>query len=180
VVAGEGAPVVLLHGIKLLVEHPRRVRSVVLLATGGVREPADFEPFLGLAAGLEAGQGIKPLIPRIWPMGQTPSVEQIAAINAETMARNDPVALAAAARGYGAWRVETEPLRRVRAPVLAVVGSADTAAIRVEGLGAVMPALEVRTIPGADHVGLLRDPQLVGVMRGFLAANSGAAPVAAD
>lgn len=104
VVAGEGAPVVLLHGITLLVEHPRRVRSVALLATGGVRGPGDLEPSLGLAASLEAGQGIT----------------------------------------------------------------------------AVMPALEVRTIPGADHVGLLREPQLVAVMHEFLAANSGAAPVAAD
>lgn len=166
--------------LKLLVEHPRRVRSVALLATGGVRGPGDLEPFLALAASLEAGQGIRALIPRIWPVGQTPSAEQIEAINAETMARNDPAALAAAARGYAAWRVETEQLNRVRKPVLAVVGSADTAAFRVEGLEAVLPGLAVRTIPGADHVGLLREPQLVAAMHEFLAANSGAAPVAAD
>jgi pimeloyl-ACP methyl ester carboxylesterase len=153
--------------LKFLATHPHRVRSVVLVGSGGVLDEGDIAVFQALAGELEAGRGLASFIPRIWPVGQSPTPEQVAAINAETMSRNDPAALAAVARGFAAWRLTPVQLATNRLPVLAVVGDLDSARAGVEQLPTRLPSLQVEVIAGADHLSVLSDPRLRECLRAF-------------
>ncbi|MCZ7639916.1 MAG: alpha/beta fold hydrolase [Verrucomicrobia bacterium] len=159
--------------LKFLATHPQRVQSVVVVGSGGVLEEEDASVFQALAAELDAGRGFASFIPHVWPVGQVPSAEQVAAINAETLSRNDPRALAAVARGFAAWRVAPAQLATNRLPVLAVVGDLDPARAGVERLQVGLPSLQVEVIAGADHLSLLSDPRLLDVLRAFWAGRHG-------
>lgn len=161
--------------LKFLATHPERVQSVVLVGSGGVLEEEDAAVFRALAAELDAGRGFASFIPHVWPVGQVPSAEQVAAINAETLSRNDPRALAAVARGFAAWRVAAAQLATNRLPVLAVVGDLDSVRTGVETLQACLPSLQVEVIAGADHLSVLSDPRFLDVLRVFWAARPGPA-----
>lgn len=161
--------------LKFLATHPERVQSVVLVGSGGVLEEEDAAVFRALAAELDAGRGFASFIPHVWPVGQVPSAEQVAAINAETLSRNDPRALAAVARGFAAWRVAAAQLATNRLPVLAVVGDLDSVRTGVERLQACLPSLQVEVIAGADHLSVLSDPRFLDVLRVFWAARPGPA-----
>lgn len=161
--------------LKFLATYPQRVQSVVLVGSGGVVEAEDAAVFEALAAELDAGRGFASFIPHVWPVGQVPSAEQVAAINAETLSRNDPRALAAVARGFAAWRVAPAQLATNRLPILAVVGDLDSARAGVERLQACLPSLKVEVIAGADHLSLLSDPRLLDVLRAFWAGRPGRA-----
>jgi pimeloyl-ACP methyl ester carboxylesterase len=83
---------------------------------------------------------------------QAPTDEEVAALNASLFARNDPDALAAAARGMmPLFEVPAQRLRSLTVPVLALIGEHDGAMKSVERMATVVRGLEVVKIPGATH-----------------------------
>jgi pimeloyl-ACP methyl ester carboxylesterase len=143
---------------QMLVRHPERLVSATLLGAGweGEELHAFRSQMLALAEGF-ANRDASPLI-RAVTSGQEPSPEQVAALNASLFARNDPQALASAARGMAVlFEVSKDALRGVTLPVLAVVGEKDTHNVEsVKRLATVMPKAEIVFIPEADHATSVR------------------------
>jgi pimeloyl-ACP methyl ester carboxylesterase len=157
--------------LQAVTAYPDRFYSVVLGGAGWTPPGTDV---LGgvlddLATSLEQGKGIGPLVVALTPAGQDPpSAEQIARRNQMFMATNDPLALAAAARGFASFRQVTEAeLRANRVPLLAVVGEVDAMKASVDAMRGVASHLEVRVIPGMDHLSAVAHPDLATAIRDF-------------
>jgi len=161
--------------LQMLVTYPDRFRSAILGGSGWRLPGEDFTQMMtALAESLEQGKGIGPLIIALNPVGQPPPTEEaIAAANARLMAINDPLALAAVIRGGVANRqIAEDRLRANRVPTLAVVGEIDPVKAGVDAMVGVMENLEVKVLPGKDHLTAVADPELAQSMRGFLLAHS--------
>jgi pimeloyl-ACP methyl ester carboxylesterase len=128
-----------------------------------------------LASSLEQGKGMRPLILRLAPPNEPkPSDEAIEQSSRATMGRNDPLALAAVQRGSREQVVKIDEVKAVRAPQLAVVGSADPIGAGVRAFKTLMPALQVVVIEGATHSGVRgapRRPEFVEAVHDFIAAH---------
>ena len=156
--------------LQLITSFPDRFQCAVL-GGAGWRRPGD--PLGGmmtkLAESLEQGKGITPLILALNPVGHPPPTEeQIAASNQRLMATNDPLALAAVIRGGAANRPITEDrLRANQVPTLAVVGEIDPVKASVDAMKGVMSNLEVKVLPGKDHLSAVADPALATAIHDF-------------
>jgi pimeloyl-ACP methyl ester carboxylesterase len=128
-----------------------------------------------LAASLEQGKGMRPLILRLAPPNEPkPSEDVIAQQSRAIVGRNDPLALAAVQRGGREQKVTLEELHAVHVPLLAVVGSADPIGAGVRAFKVVMPALQVVVIDGATHSGVRGAPgrpEFVAAVHDFVAAH---------
>jgi pimeloyl-ACP methyl ester carboxylesterase len=128
-----------------------------------------------LAASLEQGRGLRPLILRLLPPNEPrPSDEEIDKRSMDAVARNDALALAAVTRGNRAQMVTAAEIRSVKAPMLAVIGTADPIREGVVAFKALVPALKVVEIEGATHSGprgAPARPEFVAAVREFLQAN---------
>lgn len=159
--------------------HPDRAATVTLGGSGGHRGRADEHQRDDeeLASSLEQGKGMLPLLRRLAPPGEpAPPELALELASRAVMARNDPLALAAVARGRHELAVGDEELKAVRVPLLAVVGTADPALRGVQELKDLLPRLQVVTIEGATHVGPPRGapsrPEFVAAVRSFIASHS--------
>jgi len=160
--------------MKLITTAPSRFESAIVAGAGWMRADEDSAFFEELAASLEAGEGIASLIAELMPEGaEPPSEEDLEMINRMILAQNDPLALAAAARGLDKLNATTEQLRRNPVPTLAIIGSLDTLKDGVDAMTPVMKNLEVVVIEGADHMTTVMLPQftsqLADGMHEFLA-----------
>lgn len=156
--------------LKCMVTHPERVRAGVLIASSGVRQPTDTEPFLALAEALDRGEGFRSFLRAMYPPGPgSPSNAQLAAIDRQILSRNNPAIVAAVARGFHEWQVPPDTLATVRQPVLALVGSRDPVRPGAERMVHALPAARHRVIPDADHVSVLSRPELLDAVTEFLA-----------
>ena len=157
--------------LQLLATYPDRFLSAVLGGAGWQAPGSDVEKqMVALADSLEQGKGIGPLVIALNPAGQPmPTAEAIAAISQRLMGSNDPLALAAVIRGSAAIRpVTREALQRNRVPTCAVVGEMDPVKATVDGMVGLMGQLEVKVLPGRDHLTAVADPRLANSMREFL------------
>lgn len=156
--------------LKLAASYPDRADRVVLIGAGGSR-PGDHEPLWGeIADSLRRGEGIRPLILKVWPMGQTgPTEEEIRALNEPTLARIDPAALAAVAEGYPAFATSEPELARVKAEILAIVGTRDAFQADVDALKKLLPAVRVERPEGAGHLDVLLRPDVIETVLSFVA-----------
>jgi pimeloyl-ACP methyl ester carboxylesterase len=155
--------------LKFAALHPERVRSLVLIAAGGARPDDDHRLWDRVAASLENGDGIRPLIEHIWPSGEpAPTEAQIDAISEQTLASNDARALAAVARQYREFATSKSELRCIRVPVLAVIGSRDAFRPSVDRLAALMPQVTVVIVDSASHVSILEHSALRRTIIAFL------------
>ena len=124
------------------------------------------------AESLEHGKGIGPAVAALTPPGEQSAVrEQMEAINKWFLDRNDPLALAAVARGNGALWASEERLRANRLPALAVVGELDPLRASVDRLASIMGNLKVVVVPGANHMFAVRRPEFLEALKTFLAAH---------
>lgn len=161
--------------LQVLTSHPERVHSAVLGGAGWRPPGSGFESLMTpLAESLEQGKGIGPLIIALNPAGQPPPTEEMmAAINQRLMASNDPLALAAVIRGgLAGGGITEETLRQSKVPTFAVVGAIDPVKAGVVALVGVMPDLEVKVLPGKDHLTAVPDPELASSIKGFLMRTS--------
>jgi pimeloyl-ACP methyl ester carboxylesterase len=146
--------------LKLAATAPERLLSAVM-GGAGWQPPSANEPLMeAIAASLENGEGIAPLLDALTPAGQTMTAEQKAFANQMVLASNDPAALAAVARGIGALGVPESALAAIDVPMLAVVGSLDPLSAGVDALAQRRPELVVRRIEGADHMTAVGSPVL--------------------
>lgn len=158
----------------LVTHHPDRVMTATL-GGAGWRKPDDTRLAVmdELAASLEAGKGIGPLIILLTPANKPrPTGEQIDAINSMLMLTNDSKALAACIRGMGGLTVTEAQWRANKVPTLALIGSDDPLKVGVDELAAVMPTLKVDVLEGADHMTTFQRPQFVDDLKAFLAEHS--------
>lgn len=158
--------------LKLATTHPARVRTAVLIGSGGARATDDHALWDEVAASLESGRGIVPLLRVIWPADMPQDEEQLAAFNDMAMAGNDADALAAVARNYRAWATSDEEIQAIHAPVVAIIGTADPFLRDVQSLAERLPGLCVRRIDGADHLSTLADPELAPSLAAMLASRA--------
>jgi pimeloyl-ACP methyl ester carboxylesterase len=110
---------------------------------------------------------------RLWPRDRPPPSEaEIRADSERRLAGQDPRALAAVRRSNPDQVVTIEALAAVPMPTLGIVGTADPYLRDFERLKAIMPRLELVTIPGASHGSAAATPDFRAALLRFLAANT--------
>jgi pimeloyl-ACP methyl ester carboxylesterase len=134
--------------LRLAAEHPHRFRRLVVLGVGGSVLAPDRD-----TAGPD-----------------TPADEMIDMVFGRLIeaARNEPAALRALLASRPTLVTE-DVLRRVRLPVLLVIGSADFTG-SADRLAELLPDATLTVVPGADHFGLPFDYRTIEAALRFLAA----------
>jgi len=158
--------------LDLLAEHQDRLITATL-GGAGYSTPQESKDRAGmlaqLADSLEQGQGIGPLIVALTPPGQQPPpADQMAGISKMMLSVNDPLALAAVARG-GMPDVSDAKVRASKAPALALIGENDPLKVGVDHLNGMMPNLKIVVIPGATHMTAFASPLFIQSLKSFLA-----------
>lgn len=160
--------------MKLLTLAPERLRSAIVGGAGWMRPEDDPSLTEALAASLESGGGMTPLLEELTPEGETMAPEAIQAMNAQVLATNDPLALAAVARAMPTLAVEQEQIEFNTVPVLVVIGSKDPLKEGVDAMADVLGNHETTVVDGADHLSILINPayakQMADAMETFLLA----------
>jgi pimeloyl-ACP methyl ester carboxylesterase len=160
----------------LLAERPARLRSAIIAGAGwedGQRLQARHIRMERAARSLEQGQGIGPLLE--WhapPSAGPPAPQEVEAFNKVFLARNDPIALAAVARGFTGLQPSESKLRANRTPALALVGELDPNQPDAIKLAAITRNLKVVIIRGANHRNAVRNPEFLENLRAFLASQA--------
>ena len=164
--------------LKLATTHPDRVVSAVAGGYGWPESSPEGDGFMDrVAESLERGEGFGPLFESLTPEGQEPPPSgQLQAIEEMLLATNDPLALAAAARGFRRLALTEEELRSNEVPVLAIVGELDPLGADVERMRGVMNRLEIVVLPGADHMITGMRPAFLENVRAFLAGTRDGGP----
>jgi len=164
---------------KLLTTDPGRFSSAIL-AGAAPRRSRGMESDLateGAAREMEEGS-YRTLILATAPTDEPPPSEAVVlARSKEIVASNDPFAHAALMRARRALLVADADIAAVRAPTMAIIGSADPALPRVQALKKRWPKLEVVVIQGATHParhsrGLLTRQEFIAEVRAFIASHN--------
>jgi pimeloyl-ACP methyl ester carboxylesterase len=149
------------------------VRTATIGGFGWEEDDGPRKRRIQTAESLEQGKGIGPAVLALTPRGEpSPSAEQMEAINKWFLDRNDPLALAAVARGNAILQASKKKLRANKLPALAVVGELDPLRASVEKLAGIMGNLNVVVIPGANHMFAVRRPEFLEALETFLAAHA--------
>ena len=157
--------------LQIVARYPERVRTATL---GGSGLPlAERKKMMKeLADSLEAGKGIGPLILALTPKDRPkPTEQQIKAINAIFLAKNDSKALAAVIRGNVDDKnldLSEERIKSIKVPMLAVIGADDPIRKGVDELKKRLPELKVVIIDKADHITAYGREEFVNVIKEFL------------
>lgn len=156
---------------KLVTLHPDRVLSATLGGAGWPRE--ERVPFLeDLAESLEKHQSLEPLLVYLTPPGQPkPTPERVKQVNSFILAINDPKALAAVLRGSKKLIIAEEDLKKVKVPLLALVGDLDPLKASVEALKPVTPQVRIVVLKEADHMNAFSKAEFLKELKTFLAAH---------
>ncbi len=158
----------------MISKYPDRLMSATMGGAGWSQADDPRLDFIEeLAASLEAGKGIGPLIEHLTPADRPkPTAEQISAINQMLMLSNDPKALAACIRGMKGLAVPEEKLKANQVPVLAIIGEKDPLKNGVDAMQERMANLTVSVIDGADHMTTFTNPKFVKDLKAFLGNHS--------
>jgi pimeloyl-ACP methyl ester carboxylesterase len=150
---------------KLLEVAPRRLRSVVLGGARWVREGdqthRSWIPLFELLRQVRPGQ---PLSSCFWPNPELRPHRTVLDI----VDANDPIALAAVARGMLDVTLGEEVLRSNRVPILAICGEEDPISPGVLALEQAVENLTIRIVPGQDHNTLPSSRQFREEVEGFV------------
>ncbi|MGC1274165.1 MAG: alpha/beta fold hydrolase [Planctomycetaceae bacterium] len=160
--------------LRLAASRPDRVRSAVLVASGGTFIPrageADPMPIETVARSLESGGGFGPFFKAILPPERPLSRWRLRLLDLAVAATNDTRVLAAVARGYAGLTVTDAELATLPMSVSVVVGSADPYQTAVTALARRVPGMQLVVVEGASHLDVLRRPEARLAVRQFLAA----------
>jgi pimeloyl-ACP methyl ester carboxylesterase len=155
----------------LITEHPERFISATM-GGAGYQAPGSDTALTELADSLEQGKGLGPLMAALAPPGQPPMpADQLESMNKMILAFNDPLALAAVARG-GLPVVSEAKIRANKIPTLAMVGALDPLKTGVDLMAQMMPGLKVVVIPAATHMTAYTNPVFVTNLKSFLAEHA--------
>ena len=159
----------------LLAERPERLRTAVIGGAGWL-DPRSLQArqvrMEQTAQSLEQGKGVGPLIAALAPPSATPTRKQIEDYNKVFLSGNDPIALAAVARGMASLQPPESKLRANQTPVLALVGELDPNKSEVDRLERILPNLKVVVIRGANHINAMRNPEFLNNLKAFLAGHA--------
>ncbi len=169
-VEGTGEPVVLIHGWGVDLAWNWAESGIINWEGGGSARRRRLQT----AEFLDEGKGIGPAVEALTPPGEKAAVAgQMEAINQWFLDRNDPVALAAIARGNAGLQAPEAKLRASRLPVLAIVGELDPLRPSVDKLAGIMRNLRVVVVPAANHMFAVQRPEFLDALKTFLAAHAG-------
>ncbi len=163
--------------LQMAARYPERVRTATL---GGGGLPLEERKKMqeALADSLEQGKGLGPLIGALTPKDRPkPTEQQIKAINAIFLAKNDSKALSAVMRGGVTDKnlnLSDERVKSIRVPMLAVIGSDDPIRVAVDELKKRLPEMKVVVIDKADHITTYGREEFVNAIQEFLDAHRGA------
>ena len=158
----------------IVTEHANRCLTATLGGAGwrDPNEQAQQKMLSDLADSLEQGKGITPLILALNPPGApVPTPQMIEATNKMFLSVNDPLALAAVARGH-LPTISEKKIRANKVPTLALIGEMDPLKAGVDQLKTMMPNLTVVVIPKATHLSAPANPTFVASLKSFLAEHS--------
>jgi pimeloyl-ACP methyl ester carboxylesterase len=162
--------------LRLAASRPDRVRSAVLIASGGTLASAagsDPMPVERVAASLETGGGFGPLLEAVLPRDRPLPRWRLRLLDFAASATNDGRALASAARGYAGLAVTDAELAGLRVPIAAVVGSEDPYRTAVDALARRLPGMPVVVVEGATHLDVLGRPETRLALNARLSAGTG-------
>lgn len=152
--------------------YPARVRTVTFGGSSIMSARLWAERFADrvepIADSLERGDP-RPLIGRFTP-GE--DLEQRAN---ELLARNDPIALAAALRTLAVVQLTNDEIAALKMPLLVIVGSNDLAESRTAAFEGLQPKLETVIVEGATHGTTVPRPEFSDSLRSFLNRHSSTA-----
>ncbi len=160
----------------LLTEHPKRFRTVTIGGAGwtdaqGMRQRQDL--VVQVAASLEQGKGIGPLILSLAPSNAPPpTAEQMETFSKLVLSINDPLALAAVMRGTGLLQAREAKLRDNKLPVFVLAGELDPRRADAEALAAMTPNSRLKIVPGANHMTAPASPAFIENLKAFLAEHT--------
>lgn len=160
--------------MKLLAEHPERVKSAILGGSGGIREDYVYDWGDTIAEKLEAGESFQDALLSTLPEGVELEEGQQAML--EAFFRNqDTEALAAVLRSWPDLAVGYDKLEANKVPTLVVYGSKEDTNTRtyIAGLEGRMGNTEFKLIDGTDHLTTIYSPQFRESILKFVEANSG-------
>jgi pimeloyl-ACP methyl ester carboxylesterase len=163
--------------LQVAARYPERVRTATL---GGAGLPLPERATLmeSLADSLEQGKGLGPLIVALTPKDKPrPTEEQIKAIDAALLARNDSKALAAVIRGGlddKELALSDEKIKGIKVPMLALIGEVDPLRAGVDELKKRLPDVKVVVIDKADHITAFGREEFVSGLKEFLDAHRAA------
>ncbi len=160
--------------VHIAAKYPDRVICAVPGGAGWTR-PGDAREGLAeeIAHALESGKGISPLIIALTPAGRPqPTQEQLDGRNKMVLGMNDPLALAAVARGLKGLSLPESEVAAIKVPMRNVIGEIDPLKTSVDDLKRANPAVDVVVIEGGDHMNTFSDPRFLAAIREFIAAHS--------
>jgi pimeloyl-ACP methyl ester carboxylesterase len=130
------------------------------------KDAAEYE---GFARELEGPTPFKSLAVGVQPPDARPLTdEEINTLTRPLMVANDVTALAAHMRGHHSLTVSDEELRRVRVPMMVIIGSDDPNAPGAAELTKAHPQIKATIVKGASHggeSGVLRRPETLAALR---------------
>ena len=146
--------------------YPDRVASASLVA-GRYREgtPSFVRDDSGFVADVERGAGMVRFLKWLFP-GMPDSVAT--ALSAQTMAANDPAAIAATMRSMGGLMVPPDRAGAIKAPTLVAVGGRDPLIDDSRWLASWWPRAQLLVIPEADHANVAQRGEVLVAMRGLM------------
>ena len=137
--------------LRMTIEHPTRVRALVAggSAWSGERDASNY---LRIGKALQNSGSFAPVLADAWPEGQTPSAEEIEAVDS-LLAANDTTALAKIANAMPEIiNLTKAEVAGISAPTLAVTGALDPERSNHERMQGVVQDLSLVVIDGADHM----------------------------
>lgn len=136
--------------------YPERFRTVTLGGYGSAGDgsgPIESMPGGEVADSLERGR-IGPLVRALLPEGEGGlSARKLALAEGALRGTNDMRALAATFRAPRVPLIPLASFREIRVPTLILIGEHDPLLRQAERMAEAVDDLEVRVIPGADHLG---------------------------
>jgi pimeloyl-ACP methyl ester carboxylesterase len=157
--------------LQVAARFPERVRTATLGGMG-LPEPGRQKLMEALADSLEKGKGLGPLVLALTPKDQPrPTAQQIQAVNAMLLSRNDTKALAAVIRGSFTDKglvLSDARVKAIKVPMLALIGADDPLKSGVDALKERLPAVKVVVIDKADHMTAFRRDEFVNGLKEWL------------
>lgn len=165
---------------QLLTLQPDRFLSATIIAGAGRFDWDSVKARQAdtVAAELERDCISRSLVLRLSPPKARPPEDSLRAMSARCLADStqDRFALAAMTRSWAGQAMTRAAVAAVTVPTLGLVGTDDPQRGGMEALVALRPSVKLVVVDGATHAGargILRRPELLAALRGFLAAHPG-------
>ncbi len=166
--------------LKMIAMHPDRVISAAACGAGwerATRENADFAE--AVAKAVEKGEA-GPLVKRLGGVDRPLTLWERLAVKVSTAYFNDPLALAAVARGSQQLTLTEEELKSNNVPTLTIIGSEDGLLPDARALGEKMANHELLVLKGRNHMNTDVSGAFLEALEAFLAKHTPASPADAS